>query len=90
MKQLTAFVIGFILFQVLFYYIVKPDPIPTPEPVLSKCDSLYFANDSLRQRIGVLENRVNQYRLGLSFLKLKDKKSYDYVINAGNLIFYED
>ncbi len=90
MKQLTAFVIGFVLFQVLLYYIVKPDPVQAPEPVITKCDSLYFANDSLRQRIGVLENRVNQYRLGLSFLKQKDKNAYDYVINAGNLIFYQD
>ena len=56
-------------------------------PVLSKCDSLYFANDSLVRRLEVANRRVQQYKLGLSFLHDKDKQAYDYVINAGNLNF---
>jgi hypothetical protein len=90
MKQLTAFVIGFVLFQILFYYIVKPDPVVIPEPVITRCDSIMLANDSLCQRVNVLESRFITYRLGMSFLKDKDKKAYDYLINSGNLKFYED
>lgn len=54
---------------------------------LSKCDSLVMANDSLMTRMVTLENRLLQYQTGLSFLKDKDKRAYDYAINAGNLKF---
>lgn len=54
---------------------------------LSKCDSLVMANDSLVTRMVTLENRLLQYQTGLSFLKDKDKRAYDYAINAGNLKF---
>jgi len=54
---------------------------------LSKCDSLVMANDSLITRMVTLENRLLQYQTGLSFLKDKDKRAYDYAINAGNLKF---
>ncbi len=90
MKQLTAFVIGFVLFQVLLYYIVKPEPVQAPEPVISKCDSLHFVNDSLIQRNKLLEERLITFKLGLAQLKMVDKKAHDYLINAGNFVFYED
>lgn len=54
---------------------------------LSKCDSVHLANDSLVQRMEVLDRRLKQYQIGLWFLRDKDKKAYDYVINAGNLDF---
>lgn len=54
---------------------------------LSKCDSLVLSNDSLVTRMVTLENRLLQYQTGLSFLKDKDKKAYDYAVNAGNLKF---
>lgn len=54
---------------------------------LSKCDSLVLSNDSLVTRMVTLENRLLQYQTGLSFLKDKDKRAYDYAINAGNLKF---
>ena len=57
------------------------------EPVVSKCDSIVFANDSLAKRLDLAERRMQQYRIGLWFLRDKDKKAYDYVINAGNLKF---
>lgn len=92
MKNILAFLVGVIAFQLVFIFFIKPleKVEPVVEPKITKCDSIMLANDSLRQRIGVLENRVNQYRLGLGFLKDKDKKAHDYVINAGNLIFHED
>ena len=60
---------------------------PLPEPVLSKCDSIIFANDSLVQRLKIADNRLQQYKIGLWFLRDKNKQAYDYVINAGNLNF---
>ena len=57
------------------------------EPIVSKCDSIVFANDSLAKRLDLAERRMQQYRIGLWFLRDKDKKAYDYVINAGNLKF---
>ena len=55
--------------------------------VTSKCDSLYLVNDSLSKRLEIAERRMQQYKIGLWFLRDKDKKAYDYVINAGNLQF---
>lgn len=57
------------------------------EVKISKCDSIHLANDSLSQRIEVLDRRLRQYQIGLWFLRDKDKQAYDYVINAGNLDF---
>jgi hypothetical protein len=60
-----------------------------PEPVLSKCDSIIFANDSLIQRNAMLESRLLTYTLGLAQLKMVDKEAHDYLINAGNFKFIE-
>jgi hypothetical protein len=60
-----------------------------PEPVLSKCDSIIFANDSLIQRIRILEDRQMTFRIGLAQLKMVDKEAHDYLINAGNFKFIE-
>jgi DNA integrity scanning protein DisA with diadenylate cyclase activity len=57
---------------------------------LSKCDSLVMTNDSLVQRLEIANRRVQQYKIGLWFLRDKDKKAYDYVINAGNLNFQNE
>jgi hypothetical protein len=57
---------------------------------LSKCDSLVLSNDSLVIELVALQNRVLQYQTGLSFLKDKNKKAYDYAINAGNLKFKDE
>jgi hypothetical protein len=59
-------------------------------PVVSKCDSIMLANDSLSRRLEVANRRVQQYKIGLWFLRDKDKKAYDYVINAGNLNFQNE
>lgn len=67
----------------------KKQPIYVPEPVLSKCDSIIFANDSLVQRNAMLENRLLTFRLGLAQLKMVDKEAHDYLINAGNFKFVE-
>ena len=86
-----GFVLGFVSFSLLFNLYLKPKAEnKAPEPTISKCDSIVFANDSLKQRIQVLDNRIKQYKIGLAFLKDKDKKSYDYVINAGNFIFNDE
>ncbi len=87
MKEIIVFAIGFSMMTLFFGFLTQNTPPVTTTPTVSKCDSIVFANDSLRQRIGVLENRLTQYKIGLQFLKDKDKKSYDYVINAGNFIF---
>lgn len=60
-----------------------------PEPMLSKCDSIIFANDSLIQRNAMLEDRLLTFRLGLAQLKMVDKEAHDYLINAGNFKFIE-
>lgn len=57
------------------------------EVKISKCDSIVFANDSLVKRLKIADNRLQQYRIGLWFLRDKNKQAYDYVINAGNLNF---
>jgi hypothetical protein len=60
------------------------------KPVVSKCDSIVFANDSLVKRLEIANRRMQQYKIGLWFLRDKDKKAYDYVINAGNLNFQNE
>jgi hypothetical protein len=90
MKNILAFATGFGIMSIIYIFIILPSQSispSTPEPTISKCDSIVFANDSLKQQIQVLNNRIIQYKIGLQFLKDKDKKSYDYVINAGNFIF---
>jgi hypothetical protein len=67
----------------------KPE-VYTPEPVLSKCDSIIFANDSLIQVNKKLENRLLTFTIGLRQLKMVDKPAHDYLINAGNFKFIED
>lgn len=57
------------------------------EAKVSKCDSIHLANDSLVHELEIANRRMNQYRIGLWFLRDKNKKAYDYVINAGNLEF---
>jgi hypothetical protein len=59
-------------------------------PSVSKCDSVMLANDSLSRRLEVANRRLQQYKIGLWFLRDKDKKAYDYVINAGNLNFQNE
>jgi cell division protein FtsB len=87
MKAVIMFAIGFSVMTLFFGFLTQNTSPASPEPTISKCDSLQMANDSLKQRIQVLNNRIIQYKIGLQFLKDKDKKSYDYVINAGNFIF---
>ena len=64
------------------FIIVKENKV-----TVSKCDSIHLANDSLVQRMEVMDRRLRQYQIGLWFLRDKNKKAYDYVINAGNLEF---
>lgn len=87
---------GFILIlSMLFSYMLglyvadKKHQVYVPEPVLSKCDSIIFANDSLIQRNAMLEDRLLTFRLGLAQLKMVDKEAHDYLINAGNFKFVE-
>ncbi len=92
MRELAAIVIGALVTSIILQ-LVRDLPEPTkvaPEPTLSTCDSIHFANDSLVQKLDILNRRLVQYKVGLSFLKEKDKKAYDYVINAGNLYFPEE
>ncbi len=62
----------------------------TEAPVVSKCDSLVLANDSLSRRLEVANRRMQQYKIGLWFLRDKNRQAYDYVINAGNLNFQNE
>ncbi len=62
----------------------------TEAPVVSKCDSLVLANDSLSRRLEVANRRLQQYKIGLWFLRDKNRQAYDYVINAGNLNFQNE
>jgi hypothetical protein len=57
---------------------------------ISKCDSIHLANDSLSRELEIANRRVQQYKIGLWFLRDKDKRAYDYVINAGNLNFQNE
>ncbi len=67
----------------------KAEQVHVPEPVLSECDSLHFANDSLVQRNAMLEDRLLTFRLGLAQLKMVNKEAHDYLINSGNFKFTE-
>jgi hypothetical protein len=80
--------IGVMVTTLVAYYHHKQQPqVYVPEPVLSKCDSIIFANDSLMQRNAMLEDRLLTFRLGLAQLKMVDKESHDYLINSGNFKF---
>lgn len=68
----------------------KKQPIYVPEPVISKCDSIILANDSLIQVNKKLEDRLLTFTIGLAQLKMVDKPAHDYLINAGNFKFIED
>lgn len=57
------------------------------EPILSKCDSVQLVNNSMKYEIEVMQNKITKYHIGLEFLKEKDNRAYQYVINAGNLQF---
>lgn len=61
-----------------------------PEPVVSTCDSVQLVNNSMKYEIEVMHHRITKYQVGLNFLKDKDRKAYQYVINAGNLQFEEN
>lgn len=79
--------IGVVVTVSIEYYNYRELEVYVPEPVLSKCDSIHLANDSLVQRMEVMDRRLRQYQIGLWFLRDKNKQAYDYVINAGNLDF---
>jgi hypothetical protein len=81
--------IGVVVTVSIEYYNYKEPQVYVPEPVLSKCDSIIFANDSLIQRNAMLEDRLLTFRLGLAQLKMVDKEAHDYLINAGNFKFIE-
>lgn len=87
-KMLFGAFIGVMVTTLVAYYHHKQQPqVYVPEPVLSKCDSIIFANDSLMQRNAMLEDRLLTFRLGLAQLKMVDKESHDYLINSGNFKF---
>ena len=88
-KMYIGAFIGIIVTTLVVNYNKQPQ-VYVPEPVISKCDSLYFANDSLIQRNKELENVLLTYKLGLAQLKMVDKKAHDYVINSGNFKFIEN
>ena len=89
-KMLFGAFIGVIVTTLVAYYYVNQQPqVYVPEPVLSKCDSIIFANDSLIQQNHILANRVLTYKLGLEQLKMVDKEAADYIINSGNFKFTE-
>jgi hypothetical protein len=80
-KAIIAFIVGFILFQLLFYLIIKPNNI-TPEPVATECkaDSLQNVISNLQSDIKILEEGfdsrehryedvLSEYEMGLSYLK---------------------
>lgn len=82
--------IGVIVTTLVAYYHHKQQPqVYVPEPVISKCDSIIFANDSLMQRSAMLEDRLLTFRLGLAQLKMVNKEAHDYLINSGNFKFTE-
>ena len=82
--------IGVVVTVSIEYYNYKEPQVYVPEPVLSKCDSIIFANDSLIQVNKKLENRLLTFTIGLRQLKMVDKPAHDYLINAGNFKFIED
>jgi hypothetical protein len=82
--------IGVVVTVSIEYYNYKEPQVYVPEPVLSKCDSIIFANDSLMERNHILENRLLTFKLGLAQLKMVDKPAHDYLINAGNFKFIEE
>ena len=59
-------------------------------PVISKCDSLQLINNSMKFEIEMMHSTISKYKIGLDYLKEKDKRAYDFVINAGNLKFEQD
>lgn len=81
--------IGVVVTVSIEYYNYREPEVYVPEPVLSKCDSIIFANDSIARENHILANRILTYKLGLEQLKMVNKDAADYLINSGNFKFTE-
>ena len=80
-KSVIAFIIGFISFQLLFLFLIKPNDV-SPSPSITECkaDSLQNVIGNLQSDIKILEERfdyrehryediIGEYEMGLSYLK---------------------
>ena len=80
-KSVIAFIIGFISFQLLFLFLIKPNDV-SPSPSITECkaDSLQNVIGNLQSDIKILEDGFDSrehryedilldYEIGLSYLK---------------------
>jgi len=80
-KAVIAFIVGFILFQLLFHFVIKPDGVVHPPTTIEcKADSLQSVIDSLQTDIKILEDGfdakerryedvIGEYEIGMSYLQ---------------------
>jgi hypothetical protein len=87
-KPFMGFIIGFILFQLLFYLVIKPNNVaPIPTTTDYKVDSLNLVIDSLQTELFYLEDGFDdkehryediifEYEYGIDYLKEYHPKAY--------------
>ena len=80
-KAIIAFIVGFISFQLLFHFVIKPNDVAlSPSITECKADSLQNVIGNLQSDIKILEERfdyrehryedvIGEYEMGLSYLK---------------------
>jgi hypothetical protein len=87
-KAIIAFIVGFISFQLLFHFVIKPNDVAlSPSITECKADSLQNVIGNLQSDIKILEDGFDsrehryedillEYDFGLSYLKDYHPKAY--------------
>jgi hypothetical protein len=87
MKNVIAFIIGAVLFQIIFYTIIRPNDVPQTSQTECKTDSLQSVIDGLQgeyemknrirdEEVETLKILVGKYEFGLSGLDKANRKEF--------------
>jgi hypothetical protein len=87
MKNVIAFIIGFVSFQIIFYTIIRPKDVPQTSQTECKTDSLQSVIDGLQaeyearnrvrdEEVETLKILVGKYEFGLSGLDKANRKEF--------------
>jgi hypothetical protein len=87
MKNVIAFIIGFVSFQIIFYTIIRTNDVPQTSQTECKADSLQSVIDGLQgeyaarnlirdEEVETLKILVGKYEFGLSGLDKANRKEF--------------
>jgi hypothetical protein len=87
MKKVIVFIIGAVLFQIIFYTIIRPNDVPQTSQAECKEDSLQSVIDGLQgvyearnlvrdEEVKTLKILVGKYEFGLSGLDKANRKEF--------------